>query len=489
MNNNGLVIYPLYWIYHDNWFNREWSHDRYRGWESHDTIHYGHMHFFMPDYGFKNNSLMGKAYEGSQTFNFSLESLCGPNSGDINDAKNVEIVGTPKWYFEVTEYWRRVYIQPWDDKNQNVNIESPILRKGIKYDASHADHTYGPFREGKNFFFMWSQHARALPIEYYKSSDFKTRDNILLGDTYELPRPDDEKYEPTYTKFAIPNGGTSERFMTRFYPKFDSYWLTDVYTPEEAESQYKRASMMGAIYNPETQRYEYSYSFGSFQKTFGDMRYLYPVIEYQKVKQLDFERLEGWQVRDANGIGDGFEVSITLPFKKNGKIQSPFSSESGVSPYGTYHNNFDINNPDKIRKYPLIDKCDIDWGRYDYVLFEGENESSIVQSNIHMHKSSIPGNNSYNNPRYVYRGQGRNTDTSLDEYRTPDELKGTNVMFRIPEGMTGDGIWVEQFLGGVVRAKAEVKWRDNFGGEKTSTVTTTKFFLNEEFEGLDQGQQ
>ena len=60
------------------------------------------------------------------------------------------------------------------------------------------------------------------------------------------------------------------------------------------------------------------------------------------------------------------------------------------------------------------------------------------------------------------------------------------MTFNIPAGMRGDGVWVEQCFGGVVRAKAVVTIEDNFGEVKDVEVTTTRFYLAEQFEGSDQ---
>ena len=50
-----------------------------------------------------------------------------------------------------------------------------------------------------------------------------------------------------------------------------------------------------------------------------------------------------------------------------------------------------------------------------------------------------------------------------------------------------DGIWVEQFLGGIIRAKACVTVEDNFGGRKDVWVTSNQFMISTPFEGTDQG--
>ena len=102
MNNAGIKFLPLYWIYHDNWINRTWSYDYWYGWrESETSRHMGHLHFFMPGYEIKDKSQTGQAYSGKQVYDFSLKSIWGPGSGDVNQTNDVRFIGSPKWYFNI----------------------------------------------------------------------------------------------------------------------------------------------------------------------------------------------------------------------------------------------------------------------------------------------------------------------------------------------------------------------------------------------------
>lgn len=496
MDNAGIKFMPLYWVYHDSWINRTWSWNYWTGWTvGGEQRHRGHMHLFMPDYPIKDTTQKGQAYSGRQTYSFSLESLWGPNSGDPNQADNTEYVGTPKWYFEVTEYWRRIYIQPWDDHDANSKINGFVGRAGIKYDAADPDTTYGPFREGRDFFFFYDQGARALPIEYFKDEEKKYRDNVLSGsDPYEIPNYDNDKYEAKQSKFFIPKGGFVDRPM-EYYLGITSGGVS----PEQAERGKEKAKELGATYHPPEGTsqgyYTYSDDFGAYQQSFNDLRYIHPIIEYQKLVHLEWERLPGWEERDRDNGGDGFSISVSLPYEKNGVVQSPFSDDNGyVAPAGTYYHGFEEKYPEKVLRYPKYDKCDIGWYQWRIVRYitdeEGNQQEELIR--IELAKEA---------PKDLPEGEhvsgyltdedgdpkwGRNPDPSFDEWRTPDELKGQKVAFRVPENMRSDGVWVEQCLGGVVRAKAVIMTRDNFGEVKTHEVTTTKFFLNELFEGADQ---
>ena len=82
------------------------------------------------------------------------------------------------------------------------------------------------------------------------------------------------------------------------------------------------------------------------RRVYSDNLYISPIIEYQTVVQLDYERLpeagdsdrgiDIWTDR-SGAFGDGFKVSVEIPFKRNGIIQSPFSDDKKkVYPIGVY---------------------------------------------------------------------------------------------------------------------------------------------------------
>jgi hypothetical protein len=161
---------------------------------------------------------------------------------------------------------------------------------------------------------------------------------------------------------------------------------------------------------------------------------------------LNYERLPGFAERDvdADNFGDGFEVEVSLPYTVNTDVKSPFSFKGVVQPFGTYCHDFDKNFPDSVAKYPETDHID----------------ATVTEP-----------------------------PASADEWRIPAELKGQPIKWSVPDRFSAnmDGIWVEQFLGGIIRAKACVTVEDNFGGRKDIWVTSNQFMINTPFEGTDQG--
>ena len=542
MNNNGIKFLPLYWIYHDNWINRNWGYDYYHGWRvSNTSRHMGHLHFFMPGYEFGNSSQGGQAYSGKQTYEFSLKSIWGPGSGDKNQYNDVKFVGSPKWYFEIIEYWRRVYIQPWDNKNKNDNIIGIVGKTGIKWDASHKNHTYGPFREGQNFFFYWNKSARTLPIEYYLDENKRTRNNYLYGNgpwylpvniNYDISNSTSDyvymkkEYKSVITPFFIPNGDNDGGYVDRPICYRINRTTSDYSITEERFKKWKNiADEIGATFRgvdrngnsiigysengyhttlgeSNSSSDSYLIPFGAFNVSCADHRYIYPIIEYQSVKHLNWERLPGWAQRDRDEGGDGFTIKIELPYSENDKIQSPFSNDNGVvSPIGTYHHGFDVKHSDKIPRYPYCDKVDI--GRYQWVIVNrssgdyGETYETFVRIIVSTESpkdlpegeyiaSKAPYEKGYltdEKGRPIY---ARLNNIRTDEYRIPEAWKDNVMSFNVPGNMKSDGVWVEQCFGGVVRAKAVVTIEDKFGEVKDVEVSSTKFFLAEQFEGSDQ---
>lgn len=225
----SLKFLPLYWIYHDGWKYKE-SKSYTVPTQNGGTVtidksktfnHPGHIHFFIPD--FPPDSKETLAYSGEQKYTFRITDTWGPNSKDPNQAKNIKLIGKPIWYFWIEEYWRRIYIQPWEDTKKNYvlldNINysdegngrfsyviddkntkryfteddirtidnkkyidistTDIGKKGIKYDASKPEHSFGPFREGGQFYFFNTVLNRSMPIEYWKEKSKHTRDYFI----------------------------------------------------------------------------------------------------------------------------------------------------------------------------------------------------------------------------------------------------------------------------------------------------------------------
>ena len=243
----SLNFLPLYWIYHDGWKYKEsksYTVPKPNGGtitidKSKTFNHPGHIHFFMPDFPVDSKETL--AYSGEQTYTFRITDTWGPNSTDPNQSKNIKLVGKPIWYFWIEEYWRRIYIQPWENTKKNyillesinyskedndrfsytdengnkkyftkndirtidnkeyIDIStSDIGKEGIKYDASKPEHSFGPFREGGQFYFFNTILNRSMPIEYWKEKSKHTRDYFIKngeedttgGQTWTFPSKD-----------------------------------------------------------------------------------------------------------------------------------------------------------------------------------------------------------------------------------------------------------------------------------------------------------
>jgi hypothetical protein len=85
---------------------------------------------FLPDYNIKNNTSTW-AYKGEQIYNFEIKDEWGPNSDEPNQNHSVKLLGKPLWNFYVEEYWRRMYIQPWDDVDLTCDLP---LNQSVIYD-------------------------------------------------------------------------------------------------------------------------------------------------------------------------------------------------------------------------------------------------------------------------------------------------------------------------------------------------------------------
>jgi hypothetical protein len=233
---------------------------------------------------------------------------------------NARIVGSPKWYFDVTEYWRRVYIQWWDKPNNSI-VENEIAeKKGLKYDASYRYHTKGPYREGKKQFFYMTNPTRTLPIEYWHEDSKVIRDHYV--------RTESDGYH--------------------VWNSVDIDLSASVLIPDENPVGADNGGPHGtgtAIWNKE--------------RNYGlpDKEFIYPSLEYQRVNHLTGERLPGWENRDVDdeNFGDGFNIEISFPFKVDGEIQSPFSIDGIVQPPGIYCHGFDTKFPERVMKYPAYD--------------------------------------------------------------------------------------------------------------------------------------
>ena len=138
----GLTFAPLGWIYHDGWNFDESkllrkagaSGESYRDASRH-YYHRGHVHLFLPGHdemagGGKVGST--KAYWGEQTYHFHIKDEWGPNSDDPSQDQSLILIGRPIWHVRVEEYWRRMYIQPYDREDPSNHYP---LNQRVEYRA------------------------------------------------------------------------------------------------------------------------------------------------------------------------------------------------------------------------------------------------------------------------------------------------------------------------------------------------------------------
>lgn len=138
-----LKFAPLGWIGHDGWNWKQsktlMSYDQNGNPrpidDSKKCYQRGHVHLFLPtvEYSPSGSSL---AYWGRQTYSFKIVDEWGPNSNDPSQNKSVRLIGKPLWYLYVEEYWRRMYIQPWDVVDDTcalpLNQETTYVRRGVE---------------------------------------------------------------------------------------------------------------------------------------------------------------------------------------------------------------------------------------------------------------------------------------------------------------------------------------------------------------------
>ena len=124
----GLEFAPLGWIYHDGWRFKE-SKTLLDYDDQGNPVHIdrsktcyqkGHCHLFVP--GVDPTKSSGQLYWGEQNYSFNIVDEWGPNSTDPIQNKSVRLLGKPVWYFHIDEYWRRMYIQPWDAVDRTCEL-------------------------------------------------------------------------------------------------------------------------------------------------------------------------------------------------------------------------------------------------------------------------------------------------------------------------------------------------------------------------------
>lgn len=696
-----LRFSPLYWVYHDNWqfdetiLVKDANGNLIPKTTTYD--HAGHIHFFMMDYNSLKNASQ-QAYSGSQEYSFSVEDVWGPNSTDPNQTRSYKLIGKPRWYFYIEEYWRRVYIQPWDVEDYTEKYLNHPGRIGLKYDASKPEHSFGPFREGGGLYFFDTELNRTLPVEYWLDEEKTQRQHFLrkqhyLQDETKGTRiwnfektkrswnrhgrdwywsgdnayyneddywtiighnvPGDivctgagtgrkfyrykfipstptarsgENYWPnptpgasletlrreylTYFDFLSYNGdsytaqysswlhsssktGTQEDFeefvglkseefqknclsddlqtllyefigfedycrlweqltreeiiklgifgdypllkdgvtipedKTEFGPENDPFHKNGVevnpydvykrYFENREEYTIPRGRKAAGDKADETHPRETSFSDEDGARRFySDNLYITPVIEYQKVVHLDYERLPERMASESNidiwtdatgNFGDGFSVNISIPYRVNGIIQSPFSDDNGiVYPPGNYFHGVKDENklhyslesygeklPEqaddgkienaltKVKKYRFSEyqrfmsgkpsqSNKIEWFNENYAdrpILMNENEGMFDAAS--------------NWIEIATHDRPRGDQVLYDESGKPTMQKKT-VQFQNP-GYREDGLWIEQCLGARVVPKVEFVFEDALGHRFTRWVESMEASSSQPFMG------
>ena len=489
---NTIQFKPLYWVYHDCWDyqSQTWAQGRYGPETSTRTFHhYGHMHFFIPGF-YTGQANSQQAYSGQQVYNFNYSQLWGANSGDINQQQNVRVVGMPKWYFHIEEYWRRIYIQDWDYK-QNSNKIGFLGKKGIKYDASLKQHTRGIYRETKDNYFFYTDLCRTLPVEYWKNSEKTVRDHYLRlnnGNPQYLAFYNKLKSKDWKVNVNTINKSTWD-FKNDYptlkdptvYPKYDPmnnlvdytdfYTHFDQFTIPRGGVVSSVANYFGKRINPQTGKppiEEYHQAYGDQSgariSAYPDRYYIFPTIQYQKVIHKNWQRLDGWQQRDAEDeqtgevFGDGYSQTINIPFRKNDKVQSPFSDDNGkVYPSGIYMHNV-VPDEQKIQYNVARDA-------------NGQPIMNNYQTEFIYNKARTTWHNLM--PQQLTYYDGVSPFYATCNY--PDLYKKNQ-----------DGMWVQQCLGAIVKAKVKVIVQDYLGGRTQYWTQDNNFYIDNQYTGKDQ---
>lgn len=433
---NGLSFFPLYWIHHDSW-----QYDT--GPDSPVRQHPGHTHLFMLGFPWDTNAT--DAYSGAQTFSFTIQDLWGPRSSDPNQSYQYKVVGTPKWYWHVEELWRRVYIQQWDEKVKDIPDGLVLGRRGIRWDASQREMVLGPFREGYGFSpFYIEGGGRTLPIEYHNNEDKKRthRDNYVMDKAQQMIAEWNASYY-------------GQHFPRTFDPL---QWNLD-------HGNFLRGHP--AAKDPWT-----------------DALYISPIVEYKKVVQLDWERYPGHALNHDKSdtvFGDGWSNTVQIPYVDpfTRRVNSPFSPSPGiVAPPGYYYGTNTKGDPlvpdaQRLRYRKRS-------GGLPYVGFDGTPHPGGVDFTDE--PFGLPAIKAHD-PDWVNRPEGNESLDPPADYRPnrSEELRRFEDPYE-----KGDGRWVQQCLGGLVQARADVTFEHKLGGRFTQTVTATQLMPTNSFAGNDQ---
>jgi len=446
ISGDGIKFLPLYWQHHDcfRYYFRDIEHVGGQDVISlQEFDHWGHVHLFM--LGFNWDAPGQDAFSGTQQYNFALKDIWGPRSNDPNQQHQMTVVGTPQWFFHISEVWRRAYIQPWD---LNVHTDRLVDRRGIKWSASQVDGTFGPFREGRDaaqridYVPAMLKGARTLPLEYYRTDPISraSRDNVIAEKAAEILIPyADSLAEQAYAQLpedertpaalaALKETKRAEVYVAgRYGLDHDSYIFGGGNAPLNGNSPDPAAV-----------------------PPFSDKLYIWPIIEYQQVVQLDWQRLPGAEV--SNPTGDGWEISLGIPFinPATQTYNSPFGPSPGeVRPAGQY---FGLDG----RGQPLVPTAKR--LKYARTTYDDPEEPPVGR------------------PARYYTGHPFEQNPATSQQP---------LGFHDPYGDTS-GRWVQQCLGGIVQARAVVKVQSKLGGTFDVRVDAVNYVPATPFAGTNQ---
>ncbi len=302
-------------------------------------------------------------------------------------------------------------------------------------------------------------------------------------------------------------------------------------------------SWKGTPYKPLPHPREQSYSAeDGARRQYPDDWFVSPIIEYQRVVQLDWERLpqhqgeegyieEHWNERGSAGNwGDGFDVTISIPFRKNEQIQSPFSDDNRqVQPIGKYCHNV-VSEESKLRHH--VEKMDsiaqlrkYDFPGYvDFTLafrkkyplytedFDDPDATTAKLAATRKTDPTIPeGFETWGDARNAFWGtyefpmknqpitrrsdenqyasngvwRAKTTHLLVQDDKLDDDKNPKTVQWNNPYPSKTDGQWMEQCLGAIVKAKVKLVLEDALGHRSEAWCDAYAMKPEETIQGKD----
>jgi hypothetical protein len=244
----------------------------------------------MPDV--KAGSTITQAFQGEQVYNFELKDKWGPNSTDPNQAKNITLIGKPIWRFYIEEYWRRIYIQPWEDSiannklTENIDIKKiadyistdKCLVKESLFSRSENSYTF----DGKTFNFNEEDRINYLSKSYFILSTSQLTEKLTCD--YKLAEVTGIynqliNNDITYRYYV---SGNEKRYFTKnsildfddngkhyYLPINPSYTINAIYTQTGEDNDYLKKGIKYDASKPE-------HSFGPFRE--GNQFYFFNTV-------------------------------------------------------------------------------------------------------------------------------------------------------------------------------------------------------------------